>query len=326
MFMSRFSISILFLTILSACSEPVREEIISRFDSGEKRVVAVYRGDGSNEQLIERQTYIRDGTLVLLEDLTSGLTKSFLELNPEVSTAVGLADFLSGVWYEHKHANVGEALERIESMAITFADTSMSIEFTGAYVDSGRQTSGEQQVSVTYHDEFKLTIDSREADDVSEGSAEIERNPVPVDSYATIKVIEPEIILIREFQVFDGGIELPSTSVNRLMRSQQNSESERLAWGEESDRLEDALRRERKKMIERHFPGWAARRIADSDRSIADILDGREYRRERAEELQAFLERTEMSISEYQENVAMSEDEFARIYLFNDDGTIPPVF
>ncbi len=95
---TRVLLAALFLLPIS-CAETSREEVISRFEGGEKQVVAVYRGSGTNEQLVERHTYNSNGDLVLLEDLESGTTSTWQDLNPELDTPRGLQEAMQGDWY-----------------------------------------------------------------------------------------------------------------------------------------------------------------------------------------------------------------------------------
>ena len=61
--------SALVLWIAACGGDPgYREEVIERHQGGEKKVVAVYTGHGTSEQLVERFTYDESGEIVLHEE------------------------------------------------------------------------------------------------------------------------------------------------------------------------------------------------------------------------------------------------------------------
>ena len=88
------------LAVTSCASEPaVREEIISRYQGGEKKVVAVYEGEGANETLKRRITFTEEGERMKVEDLETGKTRNYGDLHPEYSRPDSLESFLGrGVW------------------------------------------------------------------------------------------------------------------------------------------------------------------------------------------------------------------------------------
>lgn len=65
----------------AACTDQTREEVIARFPGGEKKVVAVYKGSGADEILLERRTFVVSGELALLEDLVEGTTVRWTDMN-----------------------------------------------------------------------------------------------------------------------------------------------------------------------------------------------------------------------------------------------------
>ena len=85
------------LPFLSSCGQSTREEVIERYEGGEKRVVAVYKGAGVDEQLIERRTYDAKGDAILVENIADGTTVEWTEINA-VATSKGLAEALQGEW------------------------------------------------------------------------------------------------------------------------------------------------------------------------------------------------------------------------------------
>ena len=48
-------------------SDDRREEIIGRYDNGEKKLLVIYDGVGKNEVIVERITYNENGDIILLE-------------------------------------------------------------------------------------------------------------------------------------------------------------------------------------------------------------------------------------------------------------------
>ena len=58
---------------------PQREKILNRHNNGEKKVVVVYQGEGSNEKLIKRSTYNRKGQIELLENKINNITDYYFK-------------------------------------------------------------------------------------------------------------------------------------------------------------------------------------------------------------------------------------------------------
>jgi hypothetical protein len=96
-FVKRNYLAFIALVLLSGCDQPPREEVIERYEGGEKKIVAIYKGSGVDEQLIERRTYDPKGTTLLLENVTDGTITEWAELN-DVGTPAGLAKWLQGEW------------------------------------------------------------------------------------------------------------------------------------------------------------------------------------------------------------------------------------
>jgi len=309
--------------ILAACSEPTREEVLSRFPSGEKEVVAIYRGSGASEVLIERQTYDPTGRLVLLENLEHGTTQTFEELNSEIRTANGLAGFLAGEWHEHKRTIISRTLDYIDHLAFTFTEPTLDIAYTFIDVADDEESNSEDSFPIEYLNDLRFTMereDEREPD-----------LPRLTSVIVKVEIIDPQTIMLRYYEVYQGGIEVPSSSVNRLHRSEEASVAEQLTWAEEYSDLVEQISNERRRIINENFPQWgatldsdSARRFADSDRSEAEILDSTNYRRSRSEDLVEFLDEMGMSLKDYRQHASISEEELSEIYLFADNGTIPP--
>ena len=51
-----------------------REEIIARYENGNKKIVVKYMGQGNNEKIIERTTYSEDDRIIMLEKPLEGIT------------------------------------------------------------------------------------------------------------------------------------------------------------------------------------------------------------------------------------------------------------
>jgi len=88
--------------LLIGCSSERREVVLERYDSGSKYIVAIYEGEGTDEQLIERRFYQESGKLGRIEDVLNDSTISYEELYPEISTSEGLREFLQGEWLGYR--------------------------------------------------------------------------------------------------------------------------------------------------------------------------------------------------------------------------------
>ena len=64
-----FIITILFFF---SCSEIIREEITERYQSGNKKILIKYKGEGSNEIVIERIYYNNEGDTLYIENTSDG--------------------------------------------------------------------------------------------------------------------------------------------------------------------------------------------------------------------------------------------------------------
>ena len=47
--------------------EKIREEVIERYDNGQKKIVMTFRGEGNNEELIQRVVYNENGDTLIFE-------------------------------------------------------------------------------------------------------------------------------------------------------------------------------------------------------------------------------------------------------------------
>lgn len=71
-------ILLLSMPFFFSCQSNITEEIIGRYSNGQKKMVLVYKnkGQGKNEQLMERWTYTKEGKLFTFENLVNG-TKEY---------------------------------------------------------------------------------------------------------------------------------------------------------------------------------------------------------------------------------------------------------
>jgi hypothetical protein len=245
---------------LVGCSDPAREEVISRFDGGEKRVVVVYRGTGTGEHLVTRQTFDIKGTLLLLEDLEGGTRKTYGELNPQYQSAAGLAEFVRGTWHEHKHSRIADTLEENEHNVFSFGDSTLRIDRTLSL--NGRESAYTQERSITYRDGLRVALQLSQEDLANR----IKGEPEPQEAFAAIELTDPETMLVRDVVRYEGGVEIGS-SIVKLHRNEGVSLKDAVAWGAEIEEREQALTAERNALIERHYPLWAVNARAQSDRS-----------------------------------------------------------
>ena len=172
--------------------------------------------------------------------------------------------------------------------------------------------------AVNYYDNNQFSIDLIPSENITQViSDENTENPRPMRTLVEVEIMSPQTVMLKEWDVYEGDIRIPSFmlgGVTKLQRNEELSRSEQLVWGEEYEDHSDSFSDERMQLIEQHFPIWAARIEANIDRSIADILDDSEYQTQRSEELLEFLERVNMSIEEYLLHTSMTEEEFFTIY------------
>jgi hypothetical protein len=77
-------------------SEPeTREEVIERYEGGEKRVVAVYEGTGKEETLVKRITYASSGQRIKVENLAKDTTLTFGDLQSQYAKGDSLQAYLT---------------------------------------------------------------------------------------------------------------------------------------------------------------------------------------------------------------------------------------
>jgi hypothetical protein len=89
------------------------EQVVDRYPDGSKRVLAIYEGKGSDEQILRRITYAKNGVRVRVEDVRSGKIKQYEDLYEDQSDSDYLQSFLEGsVWLRSS----GEGATRISAM------------------------------------------------------------------------------------------------------------------------------------------------------------------------------------------------------------------
>lgn len=115
---------LLVLPLLLGCGQDRREEVTERYSTGQKKEVRVYEGEGTEEELIKRQTYTRSGELIRVENVAKGDTLYYGDLNPAVTDPEGLEDYL-----------IGRAWTFDEEETLSFQFTSDSMFEAGEVVD-----------------------------------------------------------------------------------------------------------------------------------------------------------------------------------------------
>ena len=66
--------------------EKIREEIIKRFDNGDKELLVKYKGEGCDEVVVERITYSESGDTLLLEKPLDKIYMERLYLNGQIQS------------------------------------------------------------------------------------------------------------------------------------------------------------------------------------------------------------------------------------------------
>ncbi len=54
---TKYILILLSLFLISNCGDKVREEIVERYDNGQKKVLVEYKGKGSDEEIVKRIEY-----------------------------------------------------------------------------------------------------------------------------------------------------------------------------------------------------------------------------------------------------------------------------
>ena len=72
--------------------EKIREEIIKRFDNGDKELLVKYKGEGGDEVVVERITYSESGDTLLLEKPLDKIYMERLYLNGQIQSESNYKD------------------------------------------------------------------------------------------------------------------------------------------------------------------------------------------------------------------------------------------
>jgi hypothetical protein len=119
-----------------------REAIIDRYPGGSKKTVAVYQGKGTEEQLLRRITYAKNGVRVTVEHVESGVIERYEDLYQDCSNADYIRSFLKdSVWMrsdgkgdtkviEMYLFDSGKGLQAVETNEFETCD-SYNISYTG---------------------------------------------------------------------------------------------------------------------------------------------------------------------------------------------------
>lgn len=150
-----FPVLLIPLLFVTACSgeqstedaEPERrEEVIERYEGGEKRVVAVYKGTGKEESLVERITYGPSGQRIKVENLAQDTTLTFEDLQTQYESADSLQAYLTRTaWINAGNEVDGESTTGVDIYTpdslykiIQIGDFSRRISYSVDYLDGFR--------------------------------------------------------------------------------------------------------------------------------------------------------------------------------------------
>lgn len=92
-----------------------REEVISRYSSGEKRVVAVYEGEGVNEEMTKRVTFSKEGEKIKIENKKEDKVRYYDQIKSDISSGSKLKEFMTdGAWVSEGGEVDGDELSGIK--------------------------------------------------------------------------------------------------------------------------------------------------------------------------------------------------------------------
>jgi len=171
--MKKFMLLLSCAVFVASCSleGDTREEVISRFPGGEKKIVAKYQGHGEKEQMVERLTYDKSGTLVLREDLRSGVSKNWGDLNPKIKKAPELRKYLQGTWVAVTVEDKGEYTEHFEKMTFTFKGEVVDLVREGKFTNLGKLSTIKKRLKATYLDDGFVLFASENQDNKKKNEA-----------------------------------------------------------------------------------------------------------------------------------------------------------
>lgn len=236
---------VLLLFVLAACGEAKREEVISRFPSGEKEVVAVYRGTGANERIVERYTYSIDGELLLHEDLVNKVTRRWGDLNPQLATSEGLRELLQGEWYSAAHTDVGGYVEHKTSEHMTISGDHVVRKTTAGFTHFGDASNYESSWTLEYLPGFRAKPTVETTDASEDGGDEKSAEGYPeFEFYVLFRFDRPDsFTLIQQVEIPDGRV-FDFDVVGRYWRDQERATANAAQWAEDMERLRNQLMRE----------------------------------------------------------------------------------
>ena len=61
-------LTLISIILIISCGEKVHEEIILRYENGQKKILVKYKGEGSNEVVVERIYYSQNGDTIIWEN------------------------------------------------------------------------------------------------------------------------------------------------------------------------------------------------------------------------------------------------------------------
>ncbi len=264
--LTRHWLTLMMAALLAGCSDGPREEVIEQYAGGEKRVVAVYAGRGSDEPMIERRTYDLTGDILSLVDLVSGETFGYMELHPELSTARGLRDAMQGRWYTAEHEGVGTLTEQTITGVLEISEGRFESHTRGEFVTLGDpwEFSYSGVVAFVAGTELEFTLASEEGDVIPDLQHEGPR----LRSFERLEFSDSRTFTTTSMIQVDNRLEFTTGFVERYHRDEAVASQKAIAWSMELaegpyadsrtvlSRLADIVRDD--PVIINRFPEWHA--------------------------------------------------------------------
>jgi hypothetical protein len=173
----------------TASQSETRERVIERYSGGEKKVVAVYQGEGTKEELLRRITYTKAGSRIRVENKKIGSVKNYGELNPQYSNPDSLRNFLSeGVWV------LSSSIEDMEYTTLILYEA----EKVSRFLKIG-ETARRNPKSIEYLENFRVVTRSGENIDTTKVDL-LGPDRISVggsDSYTRVKIDEVESEILK---------------------------------------------------------------------------------------------------------------------------------
>ena len=172
------------------CLFAERQEVIQRFNSGEKKVVAVYEGNGLNENLITRYTFSISGKVIKFEDFKN--PDNYLVKHPNLLNSEGLEKYLTGFWEiveQPAYDLVFYSEIRNDSMCTYSVDMSYM-------VNEDIQKTDYVCLNIHYNDflSFNLDTGSFKLDSISDNETRISSNREDILFFKRINEIPKDVI------------------------------------------------------------------------------------------------------------------------------------